>query len=266
MQNFYVEEENLSIGWAKAFLNTINKPGGEINPLIVKITGFNNNIAIEDDKIRMLINNNEILKKKFYISKDYIETVAGTIFPQSLWNMNMERNILYNRYLKTYPKMKQVRANSNGMYFHRLIAFDNGDKNPVNQLEHIIKAYRNRCHRRSALQASIFDPRKDHSIQPQRGFPCLQQIAFSPLGSNGNQGLRITGFYAKQLILEKAYGNYLGLARLGNFMVKEMGIELKEMICIASVASYAERSQFSKTTLKSFKNELEKILKMNKKG
>jgi thymidylate synthase len=254
----YIEEKNLSIAWAKAFLSTLDAAGGEISPLMVKVTGFNNGVVLEDKNIRELINGNTTLKLRYKLSKDYVETIAGTIFPQSLWNAKRERQLLYDRYSKTYPKMKQARANYNGMYFQRLIAFENGDEYPINQLEHIIATWEKDVHRRSALQASIFDPRKDHTFQKQRGFPCLQQIAFTPLGTNGSKGLRITGFYAKQLLFEKAYGNYLGLCRLGQFMAKEMGIELNEMVCIASVARYADR--FAKQEIESIKQELRLLI------
>ena len=254
MQNIYIEDKNLSFAWVKAFLETINSSGGEISPLIVKVNGFNDGKAYEDNRIRELINNHKKLKNKFNISKDYIETVAGTIFPQSLWNKNKERSVLYDRFRKIYPLMKKIRANWFGMYFNRLISFDNGDKKPIRQLEKIICAGIKNT-RRSALQAAIFDPRKDHRItNRQLGFPCLQQIAFTAVGE---QGLRITGFYAKQLIFEKAYGNYLGLSRLGDFMAKEMGLRLKEMLCIASVASYAK---CSKQDLKPLEFQLQKII------
>ena len=44
----------------------------------------------------------------------------------------------------------------------------------------------------------------------------------------------MTGFYATQHIVEKAYGNYLGLCRLGQFMAHEMGLRLDRMTCIAT--------------------------------
>ena len=55
-----------------------------------------------------------------------------------------------------------------------------------------------------------------------------------PIGKNG---LGITGYYGRQYILERAYGNYLGLARLGSFMTYEMGLQLVRITCIAGVAS-----------------------------
>jgi thymidylate synthase len=120
-----------------------------------------------------------------------------------------------------------------GLYFDRLISYGHS-KQKVNQLEYIIKTrteHNNR--RRSALQASVINPHLDHDNMPVRGFPCLQQVSFAPL--NGG-GLSITGYYPQQYIIDRAYGNYLGLCRLGHFMANELGLKFVEMNCIAGIA------------------------------
>lgn len=81
------------------------------------------------------------------------------------------------------------------------------------------------------LQASIFDPKRDHVRSAQLGFPCLQHVTFVP----NDGGLIINAFYATQQIFEKAYGNYLGLCRLGHFMAHEMGLTLERMNCVIGV-------------------------------
>ena len=35
-------------------------------------------------------------------------------------------------------------------------------------------------------------------------------------------------------MVERAYGNYLGLCRLGRFMAHEMGLKFDQMTCIAT--------------------------------
>jgi hypothetical protein len=100
-------------------------------------------------------------------------------------------------------------------------------------LDHIITTYHRLNRRPTALQASVFIPSFDHRHQPRRGFPCMQHIAFAPV----NDGeLAVTGFYASQLVFQKAYGNYLGLCRLGHFMAHELGLRFTQMTCCASTA------------------------------
>ena len=152
-----------------------------------------------------------------------------------MWNRKRNRRDLYDRYLKILPRLRKYPGNWRGLYFERLISFGHDDdyKCGINQLEHVIETWKRGNHRRTALQAALFDPHQDHSHQRQRGFPCLQQVAFA---HNGSRKLTVTGFYATQYVFERAYGNYLGLCRLGLFMAHEMGLRLDRVTCIATPA------------------------------
>lgn len=224
-----IVEDNLSVAWAKAFLLTME--AGEIAPLIVVIKVPNDGLPDEVQAIRRALDD-ELAKAAHGLS---CQMVANTIFPQSLWNPQAGRQELYKRYLKILPRILKDPHNRYGVYFERLIAFghDNAFRGGVNQLEHIIQTWLNGNHRRTALLASVFDPTRDHTNQRQRGFPCLQQVAFA---RQGKSGLALTGLYATQYIFQRAYGNYLGLYRLGRFMAQEMELDLIQVTCIASPA------------------------------
>ena len=141
---------------------------------------------------------------------------------------------LYKRCLKRYHKL-EPQLNRRGLYFERLIAFGAGPKDG-NQLEFILDAYGARKGViRSKFQAAIFDPARDHVPDARIGFPCLQHVSFVP----SNTGLRMNAFYATQLIFEKAYGNYLGLWRLGEFMAAEMGLTFTNLTCVVGVERLA---------------------------
>ena len=81
------------------------------------------------------------------------------------------------------------------------------------------------------LQASIFDPERDHVASAQLGFPCLQHISLVPQGDQ----LSLNAFYATQQLFDKAYGNWLGLCDLGAFMAREMGLSLEAVNCFVGV-------------------------------
>lgn len=49
----------------------------------------------------------------------------------------------------------------------------------------------------------------------------------------------MNAFYATQYIFAKAYGNYLGLAQLGAFMAREMGLRLARLNVTVGVAKLA---------------------------
>ena len=244
-----IEEDNLSVAWAKALFSVVE--AGDLSPLTVVIRGFTGGEPKEVPGIRHLVDDALGADEKGLLC----HAVANTIFPVSLWNPRVDRRHLYERYLRIMPRVLKCRRNRYGVYFQRLIAFghDATYEGGINQLEHIIQTWHGGNHRRSALQAAIFDPRKDHTNQPLRGFPCLQQVAFAPQGSDG---LSMTGFYATQYIFERAYGNYLGLCRLGRFMAQEMGRQLTQVSCVASPA----KRDRTKGYLQELARDVERIL------
>ena len=77
------------------------------------------------------------------------------------------------------------------------------------------------------------------------------------MGANGADGLAVTGFYATQHIFEKAYGNYMGLCRLGRFMAHEMKLKLTRMTCIAACAKLGD---VKKSELEPMAKQLRAIL------
>ncbi len=245
----YLVDVNLSRAWARAFLAVMERGVKEISPLTVTVEGLDEGRPPEEPAIRRALDDALAEHGEFSC-----HTVANTIFPVGLWTPGSRREKLYERYAKILPVLKKADTrNQKGTYFQRLTSFGSEGKN---QLEHVISTYARGNRRRSALQAGIFDPSKDHNDQPLSGFPCLQYVSFAPFGRTK---LRVTGVYATQYLFEKAYGNYLGLYNLGRFMAHELGLELAQLNCIASVAARGEPSKTSlrelEVKLKGFLNE-----------
>lgn len=226
--------DNLSEAWAKAFLKAYDSPQGIVAPGIVSfpVDDDNPEWELEAADIRNALEGQLDMLDICSVNQSNIETVAGTIFPETIWKRcGGDRKRLRDRYLKMWPQIKKCSANKWGTYFKRLISF--GDSG-VDQLKAITDAWEKKIRRRSALQAGIFDPCRDHRLVPFLGFPCLQQVVFHPIGPKGRDGMKVVALYANQLLIEKAYGNYLGLYRLGRFMADEMGLTLKRVTCIAT--------------------------------
>jgi hypothetical protein len=241
---------NLSRAWANAFLRLMDNGVREVSPLVVIVDDLKDEIPVESTDIRRALDS-------FLASRRLpsCHTVANTIFPESMWNSKAVSSdeLLFQRFDRAWPQLKKCPANRRGTYFRRLTHFQpKGSPDHINQLEHIIRTYRKGNHRRSALQASIVDPTRDHNNCRQLGFPCLHQVAFIPEGDR----LTVVGYYATQYLLDRAYGNYLGLCRLGRFMARQMQLRFSKMICIASVA---QRGSPSKTTLRPLELKLEAL-------
>jgi hypothetical protein len=240
-----VAENNLSLAWSRAFMQIIDHGGTEIRPAMLSFSGFQNGEPQEEPGVRVALDN-----ALNAVGQQSIETVANTIFPASVWRRaKYDRHELYRIYLDALPRYVALAKSKNwrGLYFARLIAYGvdpaTGTQLPHmpahlfaengNQLEFIISEYAGRRGvRRSLLQAALFDPMRDHVRSAQLCFPCLQQLAFDPWDDGT---LAVSAFYATQQVFTKAYGNLLGICRLGHFMAHEMGLRLGRVNCYVGV-------------------------------
>ncbi|CCJ07308.1 Uncharacterized protein BN69_1857 [Methylocystis sp. SC2] len=226
-----IDDTNLSRAWSRLLLHVLEGAGTEIAPMILSLSGFGENGSVAEDKnVRRSLD--KLLQCK---GKLIVDDVAFTIFPQRLWEMSRgDRTRLFALYRATFPRWQAMnkKANGRGLYFERLVMYGRGPCDG-NQLEWILSQFNSRVGvRRSLLQATTFDPERDHVASAQLGFPCLQQVSFEPTPA----GLVVNAFYATQQIFDKAYGNYLGLAQLGAFMSREMGLPLARLNVMVGVA------------------------------
>ena len=234
-----IERIDLAHAWATAFDVLTQRGTGEIVPLVVCMSGFHNNIVVEDANIR-----NRLDDALSTAGLQSIRTVANTIFPLSLWNPELPAEALFARYTKVAKKLRHYRPNRNGIYFERMVAFQpKGSDATFNQLRYVLNTRDAGNHRRSAYQVSVIDPTQDDTHQHRRGFPCLQQVSLTPIQSDE---LAITGFYATQTMFERAYGNYVGLCDLGRFFAHYWNMQLTRVTCVASVAQL-DTANISKT-------------------
>lgn len=214
-----IEGTNLSWVWAEAVRRIQGRRGHTISPLVVSLRGFDSaGNPHEDAALRQGLDTLLAAKGEWDI-----ETVAFTIFPERLWQIaGGDRARLFDIYRRSFPRYRAMnkQLNGRGLYFERLTMFPGAPCNG-NQLEFIIGQYAGRkAVRDTMLQASVFDPARDHTGSARLGFPCLQHVSFIPT----NEGLVTNAFYATQQLFNKAYGNYLGLAQLGRFVAKECGM------------------------------------------
>ena len=237
---------NLSDAWAKALIRCHTVTGGVLAPAIVEFPAPATGQSIEDEGIRVLVEKH--LRNLHHPER--IETIAGTIFPYSIWRWAKgDRAKFFSAYIQGIDRILRCQGNCNGVYFARMVAFPDQSGNTINQLEQVISTWNGGNHRHSALQAAVFNPFRDLTDQRQRGFPCLQQLAFYPEGTNGVDGLSVVAFYANQNLIEKGYGNYLGLYRLGEFIAHEMGLRLSKVVCVASASKLGKEPKIKSSKL-----------------
>ena len=84
------------------------------------------------------------------------------------------------------------------------------------------------------LYLSTGDLRTQHPSKDRTpvGFPCLSHISLSLFKGR----LNLTAVYRNQHFISKAYGNYVGLARLQRFISAEVGCLVGTLVCVATHA------------------------------
>jgi hypothetical protein len=236
-----IDDANLSLAWGRVLLHVLDSSKHRLAPLMVSVTGFADRLPSEDGEIRHALDALLACKEKKYSSK----VSALTIFPHDAWARHGKLPVreFSDWYLQHFFPRLQARDahNRRGTYFERMVRFQGSKKGKdgasfteqKNQLEHIVSIWRRdraqgSSPRHSALQASIFDPVKDHTGGKMLGFPCLQQVSFS---YDDSDQLAVNAYYPTQYIMDRAYGNYLGLCHLGQFMARDMNLTMVRLNC-----------------------------------
>ena len=238
-----IDRPNLSLAWAEAFLESRATSGHRLSPLTLSFTGFDVGLIAEEPLVRSALD-----AALLEADMQKVQTVANTIFPQSLWRVAKgNRKELYKSYVENLPEYVAMESSKNqrGLYFGRLVAFDvdhktgerlayipTGKVDNGNQLEFIIEHCKPGT-RISMFQASVYDPGRDQTPAAQLGFPCLQHVTFVP--NFHDKTLSLNAFYATQQLFVKGYGNYLGLARLGHFVASQTKLDLARVTCFVGV-------------------------------
>lgn len=175
--------------------------------------------------------------------KHSVNTVVNTIFPASLYRKHGAAG-LYERYHKIVPQLRNHPDTKWGTYFLRMTNRIGDDVNGVRPLEYLIEKLRRQCEvtapKRAVYELNLIDPLTDIPIYNngsdkgyQMGGPCLSHISFK---LKSDKTLILTALYRSHYYLERALGNFYGLALLQDFVAKEAGIEAAELVCHSTMA------------------------------
>ncbi len=226
-----IESDNLSLAWAEALVHLERLPRKMTTPLFISVGNFSGPLPPEVSEIRAAVD--AVLKSR---TKYSVDVSAMTIFPQTFWSTR--KHLGHQKFSdfcveRLLPRLQARNpANRFGTYFGRMMRYSGSRRGiaaEINQLSFVIKELQAKTWRRqSALQISCFDPAKDHTGQTRRGFPCLQQVGIS---HDYQSEIAVNAFYPTQDILDRGYGNYLGLCHLGAFIAECTGLNFARLNC-----------------------------------
>lgn len=238
-----VESDNVSDAWLRAMRALRDEKGEAANLIVCLHSPVMECLAVTAALNALL----ESHPKAFPIEK-----IAGTIFPREFYlpdrlGTDAQSHLYQNHRM---ARVIEDRWNRKGNYFDRMVRWPGRAGTEINQLEEKICYYRAEVGRGKrvcnafeiALSSpegapcedeeraiQIYDPERDRSIM---SFPCLSHISISMTKGQ----LHMTATYRNQFFLQKAYGNYFGLLRLLNFLAREIGTEVGDLVCIATHA------------------------------
>jgi hypothetical protein len=228
---------NVSTAWLASAARLDREPKRKAVHTVVRIT----DPVAETPAVRAAMD--EVLAAQEHQS---VETVANTIFPATIARSSRDHAELVERYVRMYPLLrKRFHKNARGTYFGRLIQYPTG-KGPFDQIGAVIsrigieRAGGNPKQARyeatlgipddSTVNVPVYVPGTDNSPM---AFPCLSHCSFQ-LDTEGRVHLLAT--YRSQWLVERGYGNYLGLGRLLAHVAGQAGLRVGQLTVVAGLA------------------------------
>lgn len=166
--------------------------------------------------------------------KQPIQSVANTIFPQSLYQRHGHPAFI-DEYLQDFDRFHHESRNW-GRYFERMCRERTGKDGalyrPISRLiEKLSKQTGSPQPFKAAYELATYDA--DLDSNPFRGRPCLSFLSFK---RHPADGLLLTAIYRNHTYITRCLGNLIGLGRLMAFVAKESQLKVGSLTVISTHA------------------------------
>jgi len=242
---------NLAEAWLAAMKLVVDRGG----------KSFHLNVAFpavyEEESPPWTVLNEFLIEHK----KEELNTVANTIFPAELYHPHLGEKAaeqLYENYeISMRVHQRTGRGHDYETYFNRMVSYPVasgstellGDKAELlkadghwNQLAFQIERLRRA--RKKSKRRNSYEIGLSHAIDAEMrvqapltdiawgSFPCLSHVSLTMIDDQIN----LNATYRNQYLIERGFGNYVGLARLTRFIARECGAEPGEVPVVATEA------------------------------
>lgn len=236
----FVSGENIGAAWLAAF-SAIDAAKGSVVNLAVDIA----NPMEEDLGVRSAIEHMLVELRAQTTgglrNVHSVHTVANTIFPISLYRPEIDgaAERFFMNAIRSERGRSHAKRRSWGTYLGRLVQYPSHDGTATNQLREMLDQLRSTKHWSDLYEMPIVSPRDENeacweTAPPQssavlhadartdarmRGGPCLAHISLTLADGR----VSMLALYRRHSYIARAYGNFLGLARLQAFLARESG-------------------------------------------
>lgn len=228
------QQPDCATAWREAVRAVDGRPGH---------TAYNVVIDIADPVVRADRQNPKVAVVESFLSNSgkSVETVANTIFPQSLY-FRYGAPAFFDVFKDKV--LGKVRRNErwSGYYFERMIQLPGASNNLPNPLWDVVQRIRDpNVKALNKFELVIFDPLRDVDGSPYGG-QCLSFLSFKLLPTTP-KALSLTVMYRNHFYIEKLLGNLVGLGRLMNFVAKESAVSVGNLTVISTHAEIDQPGQ-----------------------
>lgn len=244
----FVQGLDIGSSWLAAY-EQLQQTGHAVNLAVAIEEPLREDAGVRRTIEAELVKCREHTDLKAFRSPQSMHTVANTIFPIGLYRPGPEGAA--ERFFANALRVERQRAKAKnrqwGTYIGRLVAYPSPNGSTTNQLAtalDVLNRERNYKDRYELPMAVAQDQATDvtggallHGDCATDGFraqggPCLAHVSFTSVGGR----LSMTALYRAHAYEVRAYGNFLGLARLLSFLADESGREVGDLLIVASHA------------------------------
>lgn len=221
--------------WLAAIDALVAAPGHKLTHLVVRIA----DPVAEDPQVRAAAD--ALLAER---GKQPVDTVANTIFPAAWAATRPEPAELAGHYRDMMPVLRRFPKNNKGLYFGRIVDYPNTPADRADQLTNTVRKLRQERASTGGAKSSRYEiaisaPSVDIPIytpgpdaNKTMDFPCLSFVSFHLDGGV----LHLSAQYRNQQLIERGYGNYLGLGRLLHYVAAAVDVDAGELLVVAGHA------------------------------
>ena len=227
-----VEAENLSLAWLEAVTRMHTAREEKAVHLVLRIADPTAEVLKIREMAQQLITDQNEAHPGRPPKYDILST-RNTMFPATWASRHTEPAELAAYYCERYPRLRQHPHNRFGTYFGRIVAYPRGEDKHASathsdQLSNLVHKIRSELSgqggaKSSRYELNIFSEQHDTNTM---SFPCMSHLSF-----HLHEGrLHQQAVYRNEYLVGRAYGNYLGLAQLQQYIAIACGIGVGEFI------------------------------------